>query len=189
MRAIEYTQNGDADVLQLVERNAREPGAGEVRVRIAVSGVNPTDWKSRQGGRTAPHFPRPQVPNQDGAGVVDAVGPGVTGFAARRPGLGVGCRLPAHATAPRQELAIVPVGAGRRAAGRRLIRRRRIPRHASTHRASRLTGSGGPVRPSSHADSLRGHGRARRRRRRRGQPRRDPARRVGGRDRAHHRQQ
>jgi NADPH:quinone reductase len=34
-------------VLELVERPIPEPGEGEVRIRVVVSGVNPTDWKSR----------------------------------------------------------------------------------------------------------------------------------------------
>ncbi|MDQ1513910.1 MAG: NADPH:quinone reductase [Microbacteriaceae bacterium] len=72
MRAIVYSEAGDADVLRLVDRPVPEPGPGEVRVRMVVSGVNPTDWKSRSGSR-----PRgEQVPNQDGAGVVDAIGDG-----------------------------------------------------------------------------------------------------------------
>ncbi len=92
MKAIVYSRTGDSDVLGLVERAVPEPGAGEVRVRVRVSGVNPTDWKSRRGG--APGQPTPfaddrrpsgpaqvpaheMVPNQDGAGTVDAVGPGV----------------------------------------------------------------------------------------------------------------
>ena len=74
MRAIVYTENGDPDVLQLVERPAPDPGPGEVRVRLAFSGVNPTDWKSR---RTNPPGPDGQVPDQDGSGTVDAVGEGV----------------------------------------------------------------------------------------------------------------
>ena len=74
MRAIVYERNGEPDVLQLVERETPEPGPGEVRVRLAVSGVNPTDWKSR---RNNPPPPGGQTPNQDGAGIVDAVGNGV----------------------------------------------------------------------------------------------------------------
>jgi NADPH2:quinone reductase len=73
MKAIVYTANGPSDVLTLTERPVPEPGPGEVRVAVRVSGVNPTDWKSRTG--TAPA--REQVPNQDGSGVVDAVGAGV----------------------------------------------------------------------------------------------------------------
>ncbi|WP_328913062.1 MULTISPECIES: NADPH:quinone reductase [unclassified Streptomyces] len=73
MKAIIYTTNGSSDVLTLAERPVPEPGPGEVRVGIRVSGVNPTDWKSRQS--TAPTGE--QVPNQDGSGVIDAVGEGV----------------------------------------------------------------------------------------------------------------
>jgi NADPH2:quinone reductase len=81
MRAIVYSQTGDASVLQLVERPLPEPGAGEVRVRVVVSGVNPTDWKSRQGA-TGGGIAFPEVtPNQDGAGVVDAIGADVTNVA------------------------------------------------------------------------------------------------------------
>jgi NADPH2:quinone reductase len=81
MKAIEYSHTGAPDVLALVDRDAREPQSGEVRVRIAVSGVNPTDWKARAGSGTPTELPTPQVPNQDGAGVVESVGPDVTGFA------------------------------------------------------------------------------------------------------------
>jgi NADPH:quinone reductase len=77
MRAVVYTETGEADVLRLVDRPVGEPGPGEVRVRIHRSGVNPTDWKSRAGSRPGVSVDPAQVPNQDGAGVVDAVGPGV----------------------------------------------------------------------------------------------------------------
>jgi len=76
VRAIVYTQTGDPDVLTLVDRPLTEPGPGQVRVRMHRSGVNPTDWKSRR-GRGPRDVDPPQVPGQDGAGVVDAVGPGV----------------------------------------------------------------------------------------------------------------
>ncbi|MFC8901055.1 NADPH:quinone reductase [Micromonospora sp. NPDC057140] len=74
MRAIVYETNGDASVLRLVDRPVPEPGPGEVLVRVAVSGVNPTDWKAR---RAAPPPAGWQTPGQDGAGVVEAVGAGV----------------------------------------------------------------------------------------------------------------
>ncbi|MEX5635606.1 NADPH:quinone reductase [Parafrankia sp. FMc2] len=76
MRAIVYARNGGSEVLQLVERSRTDPGPGQVRVRVAVSGVNPTDWKTRHSGN-GPVSPSGLVPNQDGAGVVDAVGAGV----------------------------------------------------------------------------------------------------------------
>jgi NADPH2:quinone reductase len=82
MRAVEYSRTGAAaDVLTLVERDAAEPGPDEVRVRIAVSGVNPTDWKARAGNGDGATLPHPQVPNQDGAGIIDAVGANVERFA------------------------------------------------------------------------------------------------------------
>ncbi len=77
MRAIEYSRTGDPEVLRLVERPLPEPGPGEVRVRVHRSGVNPTDWKTRRGSEPGTPVDPAQVPNQDGAGVVDAVGPGV----------------------------------------------------------------------------------------------------------------
>jgi len=77
MKAIVFTQSGGSDVLRLVERPVPEPGAGEVRVAVRLSGVNPTDWKGRSGGRAGGRSAGEQVPNQDGAGVVDAVGAGV----------------------------------------------------------------------------------------------------------------
>src|SRR5437762_13576281 len=49
VRAIVYSETGGPDVLRLVERPVREPPPGEVRVRVRVSGVNPTDWKARRG--------------------------------------------------------------------------------------------------------------------------------------------
>jgi NADPH2:quinone reductase len=73
MRAIVYETGGDASVLRLVDRPVPEPGPGEVLVRMAVAGVNPTDWKSRRQDPPAGW----QIPGQDGAGVVEAVGAGV----------------------------------------------------------------------------------------------------------------
>ncbi|WP_435177227.1 NADPH:quinone reductase [Actinacidiphila sp. bgisy145] len=73
MKAIVYSSSGGPDVLTLTDRPVPEPGPGEVRVKVHVSGVNPTDWKSRE--NTSPQYP--QVPNQDGSGVIDAVGAGV----------------------------------------------------------------------------------------------------------------
>lgn len=106
MRSIVYEQNGPSAVLRLVDREAEEPGEGRVRVRIAVSGVNPTDWKSRSGSTRT--LTSATVPNQDGAGVVDAVGPGVTGLAV---GDRVWTSMSAHAdpmSGTAQELTVLP---------------------------------------------------------------------------------
>jgi NADPH2:quinone reductase len=74
VRAIIFTEPGGPEVLQLTDRPVPEPGPGEVRVRVAFSGVNPTDWKTRSTGRPGADG---QIPNQDGSGTVDAVGQGV----------------------------------------------------------------------------------------------------------------
>ena len=77
MRAVVYRETGKAaEVLRVEEVDLPEPGPGEVLVRVYASGINPTDYKARSGA-----VPRPiddfQIPHQDGAGVVEAVGPGV----------------------------------------------------------------------------------------------------------------
>lgn len=76
MRAVWYERNGDSSVLTLGEMPTPSPGAGEVLVRLAASGVNPSDWKTRRGVSRPMAFPR-VVPHSDGAGVIEAVGEGV----------------------------------------------------------------------------------------------------------------
>jgi NADPH:quinone reductase len=77
MRAVAYTRHGDPSVLELRERPIVQPGKGELRIRMLVSGVNPTDWKSRSGDYGDPPG-ETTVPNHDGAGIVDAIGAAVT---------------------------------------------------------------------------------------------------------------
>lgn len=78
VRAVVYNRTGGPDVLRVVDRPAPEPQPGEVLVRVAVSGVNPSDWKNRAGKAPGEPTPFPEVtPNQDGAGTIVAVGPGV----------------------------------------------------------------------------------------------------------------
>jgi NADPH2:quinone reductase len=78
MRAIVYRETGPSSVLTLVDRDLPEPGPGEVRVRLVRAGVNPTDWKFRAASMRG--FDE-VTPGHDGAGVVDAVGPDVSGLA------------------------------------------------------------------------------------------------------------
>ncbi len=79
MKAAFYQRKGPArEVLEIGERPLPEPAPGEVRVRIHVSAVNPSDTKARGGYRGIVQMPFPVViPHQDGAGVIDAVGAGV----------------------------------------------------------------------------------------------------------------
>lgn len=77
MRIGFYEKNGPAsEVLHIGDMGTPEPGPGEVRIKLAFSGVNPSDVKARAGSRkiTVPRI----VPHSDGAGVIDAVGAGVS---------------------------------------------------------------------------------------------------------------
>ncbi|MGH3151563.1 MAG: NADPH:quinone reductase [Streptosporangiaceae bacterium] len=77
MKAALYRTTGPAaEVLRVEEIDRPQPGPGEVLVRVRASGLNPTDYKARAGVT-----PRPidgfQIPQHDGAGIIEAVGPGV----------------------------------------------------------------------------------------------------------------
>lgn len=77
MRAAWYEKNGAAaEVLNVGEVATPRPGPGEVRVKLATSGVNPSDVKSRAGTARKIAFPR-VIPHSDGAGEIDQVGEGV----------------------------------------------------------------------------------------------------------------
>ncbi|MEQ9640079.1 MAG: NADPH:quinone reductase [Alphaproteobacteria bacterium] len=83
MRAAWYSEFGGPEVLQIGDKPVPAPAAGEVQVRIAVSGLNPVDYKRRSAG------PEPLsedvVPHFDGAGVIEAVGEGVDGARVGQP--------------------------------------------------------------------------------------------------------
>ncbi len=105
MRAVAIPEPGDPDVLQVVDRPARKPGAGEVRIAVKAAAVNPTDVGLRQRG--GGDLPAPWVPGMDAAGIVESVGPDVDRLA-------VGDQVMA-AVSPRrpeggaqQELLVVP---------------------------------------------------------------------------------
>jgi len=78
MKAVWYDRTGRArDVLQYGDLPDPEPGHGQALIRIEASGVNPSDVGMRGGGYAPMAYPR-IVPNSDGAGVVEAVGPRVS---------------------------------------------------------------------------------------------------------------
>ena len=84
-RVVVFDETGAPDVLHVVDEPSAEPGPGEVRVRIEAAGVNPLDRLMRAGT-----FPRPvQVPHArigcEGTGIVDALGPDVTGISVGDP--------------------------------------------------------------------------------------------------------
>ncbi len=77
MKAVWYDRTGGPEVLAHGDLPTPDPAPGEVLVRLAASGVNPSDWKTRSGATGRPMlFPR-VVPHSDGAGTVEAVGEGV----------------------------------------------------------------------------------------------------------------
>lgn len=86
MKAVFYERTGPAgEVLYMDEMQTPIPGSGEVRVRVAWSGVNPSDVKSRAGHRTQTlPFPR-IIPHSDGSGVIDRVGPDVSSMRLGEP--------------------------------------------------------------------------------------------------------
>ncbi|MFB1066665.1 zinc-binding alcohol dehydrogenase family protein [Natrinema sp. H-ect4] len=76
MKAIEVTEYGDSDQLEIIDADRPEPGPGEVRIDIEAAGINFADIMQRRG-----HYPGgpepPYVPGMEAAGTVDAVGDGV----------------------------------------------------------------------------------------------------------------
>ena len=77
MKAVFFRKHGGNEVLEYGDWPSPEPGAGEVRVAIRAAALNHLDIFVRDG---IPGVPLPQIPGADGAGVVDAVGPGVEGL-------------------------------------------------------------------------------------------------------------
>lgn len=79
--AVVYSEIGGPEVLRLVEFDAEQPGAGQVRIAVRAAGVNPIDWKLRAGLRGPGVAGEPQRVGSDAAGVVEALGEGVQGVA------------------------------------------------------------------------------------------------------------
>ena len=78
MKAVLIHHFGGADALQFEEVPRPEPRRGEVLIRVRAAGVNPVDWKIREGGFG--NGPLPQVMGSDVSGEVAAVGPQVTEY-------------------------------------------------------------------------------------------------------------
>jgi NADPH:quinone reductase-like Zn-dependent oxidoreductase len=116
MRAIVQHSYGGPEVLELGERPRPEPIATEVRVRVEAAGVNPIDWKVRSGKGSAALGDLPFTLGWDVAGVVDAVGPGVTRFAVGDPVFGLpwfpreAAAYAEFVTAPSRQFARRPAG-------------------------------------------------------------------------------
>ena len=126
MQAVYYERNGAArEVLTVGEVQTPRPGPGEVRVKLAASGVNPSDVKSRQGSTRKIAFPR-VVPHSDGAGIIDDVGDGVPkSRIGERVWVWNGQWKRAFGTAA--EFIALPAAQTATIAGQCRIRRRRLP--------------------------------------------------------------
>jgi NADPH:quinone reductase len=109
MQAIQISRTGGPEVLEFVEIPAPEPAAGQVQVRIEASGVNFIDTYFREGRYPAA---LPFIPGQEAAGIVTAVGEGVTGFAVDDHVAWTGTRgtYAQYACAPASDLLHMPWG-------------------------------------------------------------------------------
>lgn len=78
MRAVTFNRFGGSEVLEVADLPEREPGPGQVRIRVAAATVNPTDISFRSGRQTAAlnGLEPPYIPGMEAAGTVDAAGEG-----------------------------------------------------------------------------------------------------------------
>jgi len=127
MRAVTFSRFGGPEVLEVAEVPEPQPGAGEVRIRVAAATVNPTDISFRAGRHTTAQLAAmgvrpPYIPGMELAGVVDAVGEGTDWRSGdrvmaivtpRRPGGGAQAEL---VVVPAASVARVPEGASLEAA-------------------------------------------------------------------------
>jgi NADPH:quinone reductase-like Zn-dependent oxidoreductase len=79
MKAVRFSRFGGPEVLEIVDLPDPHPGPGQVRIAVRAAGVNPSDWKKRQGLMDGE---LPQTMGYEAAGVVDEVGEGVADVAA-----------------------------------------------------------------------------------------------------------
>jgi NADPH:quinone reductase-like Zn-dependent oxidoreductase len=79
MKAVQYSEFGGPEVLKIVELPDPHPGPGQIRVAVRAIGINPIDWKQRNGGPMSGELP--QTTGRDLAGVVDEIGDGVSDVA------------------------------------------------------------------------------------------------------------
>ena len=82
MKAVQFSDYGDPDVLRVGDVEEPHAAAGQIRVAVKGAGVNPIDWKMRSGAmREVMPLELPKIPGSEVAGVVDEVGDGVAGVA------------------------------------------------------------------------------------------------------------
>lgn len=91
MKRVSFAEFGGPDVLQLVDAEEPHAGPGQVRIAVRAAGVNPVDWRVREGQLLGAHpTVLPSGVGQDASGVVDEVGEGVDGIEVGDPVFGRG---------------------------------------------------------------------------------------------------
>lgn len=91
MKAVQFDTYGGAEVMHLVEIAKPVPGAGQIRIRVKVTAVNPSDWKRRKGlYREFETVAFPAGVGVEAAGIVDMVGPGIADVAVGEAVFGYG---------------------------------------------------------------------------------------------------
>src|SRR5437868_1297742 len=78
MRAVQFSQFGGPEALEVVELPDPAPGSGQIRIGVRAAGINPIDWKVRRGDLGGEV---PQTTGREVAGVVDQLGEGVSDVA------------------------------------------------------------------------------------------------------------
>src|ERR1700728_4312229 len=78
MKAVRFSRFGGPEVLEILDLPAPRPGPGQVRIAVRAAGVNPSDWKRREGLMDEE---LPQTLGYEAAGLVDEVGEGVADVA------------------------------------------------------------------------------------------------------------
>ncbi|ASQ99623.1 NADP-dependent oxidoreductase [Streptomyces sp. 11-1-2] len=101
MKRVSFAEFGGPDVLQLVDAEEPHAGPGQVRIAVRAAGVNPVDWRIREGQVLGAHpVELPAGVGLDAAGVVDEVGAGVEG-------VGVGDRVFGEGSSTYAEFAVL----------------------------------------------------------------------------------
>jgi len=111
IQAVRVHQYGGPEELKLERIQRPEPQAGEVLIHVHAAGVNPVDWKIRQGWmKDFRPMPLPYIPGLDLAGTVEETGPGVTAFQKGQAVFGQSPKgvYTEYTTAPVERLALKP---------------------------------------------------------------------------------
>jgi len=109
VKVVGVEQFGGPEALAVHEVPEPHAGAGSVRIRVQAFAVNPTDTGVRAGQRDSSQASAPYVPGMDAAGVIDEVGPDVSGWEVGDEVMAIALPLSAHGGAYVEEL-VAPVG-------------------------------------------------------------------------------